>query len=103
MPPAPKHSRRWFQFGRPQFSLRLVVLVMALFAVLSAWRGALRQRQRTETAVERAQLETELNRLVAWQPRIWEEARRGEPTRVAVAREMDKAIAKIRAKLKEVQ
>ena len=55
---APK--RRWFQF-----STMLMLLLVAMFAVLAAWRGAVNQRRKSEREWSVKELTYELNRFPA--------------------------------------
>ncbi len=55
------HYSRWFHFRKPTFGLRLLLLVVALIAVISAWFSARRQIERSDRAVHRRALESRLS------------------------------------------
>jgi hypothetical protein len=54
------------EMKRPQFSLRLILLVVTLAATIFAWRHAVGERKRAETEMQQASAETPVAALENW-------------------------------------
>jgi len=83
---APK--RRWLQFR-----LMLMLLVVALFASLLAWRNAVEQRKWAERSMKRSNLETRILLLEQYRDKFAPQSRAG----------LNFEISELQKKIKELE
>ena len=78
--PTPKTRGRRNHVQRPQFGIRLCLLVVALLATLFAWRGAVDSKRRAEGVYRESEIEArilQLERHRAWMTSVLEELETG--------------------------
>ena len=84
---------------RFQFSLRLVLLVVALCAVYFAWRGAVRSKNHSERAIARINLEARLASTQRWHDMLDDEVRQIPATSTSRLQTRAAALRQVKAEI----
>jgi hypothetical protein len=84
---------------RLQYSLRLILLVVALFATYFAWLSAVRSKNHSELAIDRINLEARLVSTQRWHDMLHDEVRQIPATSTSRLQTRTAALRKVKAEI----
>jgi uncharacterized protein HemX len=87
---------------RPQFSLRLMLLIVALIASLVGWRTAVEQEKRENRSGERRMLQQTLAQLEADKSRLEQRLIVGESNRLKLMTPLQSQISDLKQQIDEL-